>query len=164
MPATTASRTLSSTMRAPGLGLWLSVQRWLRLLGPGVRGDAARLDTLVWAHMYDTTVRRAVNDAAELSVAPMVAPKIEPEIVFSLQRPLEAGKTPDIFVKSRIFPVLLAQQYLAWTLGRSVTADDDTLLSSVTTTFHDSGRQFRALIRAIVTSETFRFIPSEGVQ
>ena len=52
-----------------------------------------KLDTLVWAHMYDTTVRRAVNDAAELSVARMVAPKIEPEIVFRLQRPLDAGVT-----------------------------------------------------------------------
>lgn len=52
---------------------------------------ALKLETLVWAHMYDTTVRRAVNDAAELSIGQMVAPKIEPEIVFRLQRPLEAG-------------------------------------------------------------------------
>lgn len=57
-----------------------------------------KLDTLVWAHIYDTTVRRAVNDAAELSIAQMVVPKIEPEIVFRLQRPLDAGVTDPVAV------------------------------------------------------------------
>ena len=48
------------------------------------------LDTLVWAHMYDDTVRYAENGAAELSLARMYSPKIEPEIVFKLKKPLGA--------------------------------------------------------------------------
>ena len=41
-----------------------------------------KLDTLVWAHMYDDTVRYADANTATLSVAHMISPKIEPEIVF----------------------------------------------------------------------------------
>jgi 2-oxo-3-hexenedioate decarboxylase len=40
-----------------------------------------KLETLVWAHMYDDTVQRTVADRAELPVGRFVAPKIEPEIV-----------------------------------------------------------------------------------
>jgi 2-oxo-3-hexenedioate decarboxylase len=40
-----------------------------------------KLETLVWAHMYDDTVRRATDNVSELATAPFVAPKIEPEIV-----------------------------------------------------------------------------------
>ena len=45
---------------------------------------ALKLDTLVWADMYDDTVRHAPATTATLhcSIAPLVAPKIEPEIVF----------------------------------------------------------------------------------
>lgn len=43
-----------------------------------------KLETVVWAHMYDDTVQRAVSDRAELSIGRMVAPKIEPEIVFGM--------------------------------------------------------------------------------
>lgn len=50
-----------------------------------------KLDTLVWGHMYDDTVRYAEGNAAALSIERMVAPKIEPEIVFKLNRPLTAG-------------------------------------------------------------------------
>jgi 2-oxo-3-hexenedioate decarboxylase len=50
-----------------------------------------KLETLVWAHMYDNTVRYAANNDATLSIAGRVAPRIEPEIVFKLARPLEAG-------------------------------------------------------------------------
>ena len=46
---------------------------------------ALKLETLVWAHMYDDTVRRAVNGTASLSIASMTSPKIEPEIVFKLE-------------------------------------------------------------------------------
>jgi 2-oxo-3-hexenedioate decarboxylase len=46
---------------------------------------ALKLDTLVWAHMYDDTVRYAVNDEATVSISKMYAPKIEPEIVFKLK-------------------------------------------------------------------------------
>ena len=47
---------------------------------------ALKLDTLVWAHMYDDTVRYADWNDATLSIAPMFSPKIEPEIVFQLAR------------------------------------------------------------------------------
>jgi len=47
-----------------------------------------KLDTLVWAHMYDDTVHYALNGEAALRIARMYAPKIEPEIVFKLKAPL----------------------------------------------------------------------------
>jgi 2-keto-4-pentenoate hydratase len=49
---------------------------------------ALKLDTLVWASMYDDTV---LTPASELSVARCIAPKIEPEIVFKLKGPITAG-------------------------------------------------------------------------
>jgi 2-oxo-3-hexenedioate decarboxylase len=52
-----------------------------------------KLDTLVWAHMYDDTVRYAEANAATLSIAKMISPKIEPEIVFKMKAPLSAGVT-----------------------------------------------------------------------
>jgi 2-oxo-3-hexenedioate decarboxylase len=55
---------------------------------------ALKLDTLVWAHMYDDTVRYAEGNTAALSIARMLSPKIEPEIVFKLKRPLGAGLDP----------------------------------------------------------------------
>jgi 2-oxo-3-hexenedioate decarboxylase len=48
---------------------------------------ALKLETLVWARVYDDTVRYAAWNEARLSVASMVSPKIEPEIVFKLARP-----------------------------------------------------------------------------
>ena len=50
---------------------------------------ALKLESLVWAHMYDDTVQFADGDAATLVIGRMVAPKIEPEIVFKLRRPLD---------------------------------------------------------------------------
>jgi 2-keto-4-pentenoate hydratase len=47
-----------------------------------------KLETLVWAHMYDDTVHYASGTAAELALPPHRSPKIEPEIVFKLRRPL----------------------------------------------------------------------------
>jgi 2-oxo-3-hexenedioate decarboxylase len=52
-----------------------------------------KLNTLVWAHMYDDTVRYADGNAAELSVGRMCSPKIEPEIVFKMKQPVDAGAT-----------------------------------------------------------------------
>jgi len=52
---------------------------------------ALKLDTLVWAHMYDDTVRFAADNAASLPIARMVAPKIEPEIVFKLTAAVPPG-------------------------------------------------------------------------
>jgi 2-keto-4-pentenoate hydratase len=50
---------------------------------------ALKLDTLVWAHMYDDTVHFAGNGMAALSIGRMFSPKIEPEIVFKLKQPLD---------------------------------------------------------------------------
>ena len=52
-----------------------------------------KLDTLVWAHMYDDTVRYANANEATLSLAQMISPKIEPEIVFKMKSPLASGVT-----------------------------------------------------------------------
>lgn len=52
---------------------------------------ALKLETVVWAHMYDDTVRHATRNAALLSLARMTSPKIEPEIVFKLRTPLGEG-------------------------------------------------------------------------
>jgi 2-keto-4-pentenoate hydratase len=53
---------------------------------------ALGLETLVWAHMYDDTVKCADRNAAQLTVPDVNAPKIEPEIVFKLKRPLPAER------------------------------------------------------------------------
>ena len=49
-----------------------------------------KLDTLVWAHMYDDTVQYANRGHASIAIGPMFSPKIEPEIVFKLKQPLAA--------------------------------------------------------------------------
>lgn len=59
---------------------------------------ALKLETLVWAHMYDDTVRyvgpaQGGSDSVPLSLANMCSPKIEPEIVFMLKSPLAPGLT-----------------------------------------------------------------------
>jgi 2-keto-4-pentenoate hydratase len=54
---------------------------------------ALKLETLVWAHMYDDTVRYAEASTAPVNIAHMISPKIEPEIVFKIKAPLAAGVT-----------------------------------------------------------------------
>ena len=49
-----------------------------------------KLDTLVWAHMYDDTVNYAQHGSTTISIDRMYSPKIEPEIVFKLRAPLGA--------------------------------------------------------------------------
>lgn len=49
-----------------------------------------KLDTLVWAHMYDQTVHYVVNGEADYALPAHRAPKIEPEIVFKLKAPFAA--------------------------------------------------------------------------
>jgi 2-oxo-3-hexenedioate decarboxylase len=46
---------------------------------------ALKLDTLVWAHIYDDTVRFADRDQSTVSLEKLLVPKIEPEIVFKLR-------------------------------------------------------------------------------
>jgi 2-oxo-3-hexenedioate decarboxylase len=53
---------------------------------------ALKLETLVWAHLYDDTVKYASGGAADLVLSGMYAPKIEPEIVFKLRSPLPAAQ------------------------------------------------------------------------
>ena len=50
-----------------------------------------KLETLVWAHMYDDTVRHASDNHATLSLAGRYSPRIEPEIVFKLGEAIPAG-------------------------------------------------------------------------
>lgn len=47
---------------------------------------ALKLETLVWASMYDDTI----HTGNELPVGSFIAPRIEPEIVFKLSRPVPA--------------------------------------------------------------------------
>jgi 2-oxo-3-hexenedioate decarboxylase len=50
-----------------------------------------KLESVVWAHMYDDTVRYAQANASSVSLEHMCSPKIEPEVVFRMKRPLGAG-------------------------------------------------------------------------
>ena len=52
-----------------------------------------KLDTLVWAHLYDDTVHDAPSGARSLPIARMVSPKIEPEVVVRLKAPLGGNVT-----------------------------------------------------------------------
>jgi len=54
---------------------------------------ALKLKTLVWAHMYDDTVRFAEANLASIPVSQTMAPKIEPEIVFKLRSSIPTGTT-----------------------------------------------------------------------
>ena len=47
-----------------------------------------KLETLVWAHMYDDTVHYNDSNSATLSLAHSHSLKIEPEIVFGLKNPV----------------------------------------------------------------------------
>src|ERR1700690_604118 len=47
-----------------------------------------KLETLVWAHMYDDTVHYSDHNAAALTVVHPRSLKIEPEIVFGLKQPI----------------------------------------------------------------------------
>jgi 2-oxo-3-hexenedioate decarboxylase len=53
-----------------------------------------KLETLVWAHMYDDTVHDAENNSTTLAVAHPRSLKIEPEIVFGLNQAM-AGELSD---------------------------------------------------------------------
>jgi len=51
-----------------------------------------KLETLVWAHMYDDTVHHSDSNSATLTLAHRRSLKIEPEIVFGLKQPIPAGR------------------------------------------------------------------------
>lgn len=50
-----------------------------------------KLETLVWAHMYDDTVHQSSGNSATLALPRARSLKIEPEIVFALKQPLAGG-------------------------------------------------------------------------
>ncbi|MGA2237378.1 MAG: hypothetical protein ABSG23_18105 [Terriglobales bacterium] len=56
-----------------------------------------KLETLVWAHMYDDTVHYSDRNSATLTLAHPRSLKIEPEIVFGMKQPVmvEGGEAPD---------------------------------------------------------------------
>jgi len=54
-----------------------------------------KLETLVWAHMYDDTVHHSNRNSATLSVAHPRSLKIEPEIVFGLRERANVEDAPD---------------------------------------------------------------------
>jgi 2-oxo-3-hexenedioate decarboxylase len=47
-----------------------------------------KIDTLVWATMYDDTVQYAREGHATLALGDRVSPRLEPEVVFKLKSPL----------------------------------------------------------------------------
>jgi len=47
-----------------------------------------KLETLVWAHMYDNTVQQSDSNSATVTIARPRSLKIEPEIIFGLKRPI----------------------------------------------------------------------------
>ena len=47
-----------------------------------------------WAHVWDRTVHRARDGHATLALAPFVLPRIEPEVVFGLGRPVPLTDDP----------------------------------------------------------------------
>jgi 2-oxo-3-hexenedioate decarboxylase len=49
-----------------------------------------KVQTLLWAHMYDDTVQYSDSNSATLTLAHPRALKIEPEIVFGLKQPITA--------------------------------------------------------------------------
>jgi 2-keto-4-pentenoate hydratase len=54
---------------------------------------------LVWAHMYDDTVRHADSGQAEFTLPYDRSTRIEPEIVFRLARPVPAGADPAVVLQ-----------------------------------------------------------------
>jgi len=54
------------------------------------------LDAPIWAHMYDTTVSYARGATDRFSLAGLVQPRIEPEFIFSLRAPIEAGENDPV--------------------------------------------------------------------
>lgn len=50
-----------------------------------------KLSTLLWAHMYDDTVHEAAGNTASFPLSSTTSARIEPEIVLTMKRALEAG-------------------------------------------------------------------------
>jgi 2-keto-4-pentenoate hydratase len=79
-----ARRRRATGHRAIGLKVGFANKAMWRIL---------KLETLVWAHMYDDTVHLVPTSQAAHGLAGRVAPRIEPELVFKLSRTPEPGVT-----------------------------------------------------------------------
>ena len=71
-----------------------------------------KLDTLVWAHMYDDTVLAAPDGHGRVPVSRWVAPKIEPEIVFTLKTALPTGLTEAEAVLAHVDSIALGFEFI----------------------------------------------------
>jgi len=49
------------------------------------------VDAPMWAHVYDDSVSYAQDGSAQVSLAAMVSPRIEPEVAFKLRAPVPVG-------------------------------------------------------------------------
>src|SRR4029077_16522722 len=55
-----------------------------------------KLETLVWAPMYDRTVHYAAGGRASLSISGMCSPKIEPEVVIKLNKQIASDDAQSV--------------------------------------------------------------------
>lgn len=83
---------------------------------------ALKLDTLVWAHMYDDTVSFAEGGTGSHSLGRTRTPKIEPEIVFKMRHALAPGTTDPTAVLESVEWLALGFEiidcvYADWTFG-----------------------------------------------
>jgi 2-oxo-3-hexenedioate decarboxylase len=83
---------LTRQRRAKG---WTTVGRKVGYANKAV-WRALKLETLVWASMYDRTVQYSSGGRASLSIGRMISPKIEPEVVFKLKKPIGAVEPADV--------------------------------------------------------------------
>lgn len=60
------------------------------------------MDTVIWAYVYEQTVRFAENNQAELSLSNTHSCLIEPEIVFKLKAPITAADTEDVAILEKV--------------------------------------------------------------
>jgi 2-oxo-3-hexenedioate decarboxylase len=59
------------------------------------------VDAPLWAHVYDTTLRRAPEGSATLALSGMAAPRIEPELVLGIRAtPPGDDPTPEALLRS----------------------------------------------------------------
>ena len=99
-PSRSAGRTSMSrpatqySARSNAAAASMAGSRWAaRSASPIVRsGPRYGVYQPMWAHMWSRTVQRAQGGRASLSLAGLVRPRIEPEVVFGLRAPLAGGR------------------------------------------------------------------------
>jgi 2-keto-4-pentenoate hydratase len=102
---TLPSQTLAGFDMAAGYAMGAELARWRSERGERPAGrkigftnqsiwERFGIERPIWAPMYVETVERATAGQAEVSLAKLVAPRIEPEIVFGLRMAIAPGN-PD---------------------------------------------------------------------